>query len=78
MTEDEGLNNPKLKGMIRERLLDRTETLEMKENNRLATAIDHTIDVLARLVEHQSSKLINHPKNQERCEELSNFLSSSI
>ena len=64
--------------MIRGQLLDWTETLEMKENNRVATAIDHTIDVLARLVEHQSSKPINQPKNQERCEELSNSWSSSI
>ena len=30
MAESEGWNNPKLKGMIRERLLDQTKTLEMK------------------------------------------------
>ena len=65
MTEGKGLNNPKFKGMIRELLLDWTETLEMKENNRVTTVIDHTIDVLARLVEYQSSKPINHLRTKK-------------
>ena len=47
-----GVEQPKLKGMIREWLLDRTKTLEMKENNRVAIAIDQMIDVRARLAGH--------------------------
>ena len=53
--------------MVRELLLDRTKILETKENKHVAAAIDHTIDVLPRLVVHQSSRPVSQPKNQERC-----------
>ena len=40
----------------------------MKENTYIAPTIDHTTDILERLVEYQSSGPISQPKNQERCE----------
>ena len=37
--------------------------------NQVATTINHMIDILVRLVEHQSPKPINQSKNQERYED---------